>query len=86
MKKRKRELVAELEVISEKLISIQVCTNDNTRSMHFSRLAGNLISRDLQLSLEAEKRKPVPSLPVLHQDELDKDPFEVLPGLGPRSG
>ncbi len=52
-KRRKRELVTELEAVSERLISVQ-------------------------LSLEAEKRKPVPSVPVLHADELDRDPFHVM--------
>lgn len=72
-KRRKIELVAELELISEKLIDIQVCVAwDSWYSITTSK------SDKLQMKLEAEKRKPVPTVPILNPEEHDKDPFQVV--------
>ena len=35
----------------------------------------------VQYRLEAEKRKPIPTIPVLYVDEYLKDPFEVSTDL-----
>ena len=33
---------------------------------------------DIQYKLDAGKRKPVPTIPIIYPEELTKDPFEVI--------
>lgn len=34
---------------------------------------------DIQYQLDAGKRKPVPTIPIIYPDEIQKDPFQVMP-------
>ncbi len=71
-KREKFELVAQLEDISQNIIETQVCGVINLYCK--SILIHCFIQK---LKLEAGKRKPVPSVPELYPEELDKDPFQV---------
>ena len=33
---------------------------------------------EIQYQLDAGKRKPVPTIPIIYPEEVQKDPFEVL--------
>ena len=33
---------------------------------------------DIQYQLDAGKRKPVPTIPMIYPEEIQKDPFQVL--------
>ena len=33
---------------------------------------------DIQYRLDAGKRKPVPTIPIIYPEEIQKDPFEVV--------
>ena len=33
---------------------------------------------DIQYQLDAGKRKPVPTIPIIYPEEVQKDPFEVV--------
>ena len=36
---------------------------------------------DIQYRLDPGKRKPVPTIPMIYPEEIQKDPFQVIPAF-----
>jgi hypothetical protein len=66
MENAKRSFNAEVLSMREKKLSLL---------KHLEAISVELL--DIQAKMEAAKKKPVPALPALNAEEIDRDPFEV---------